>query len=81
MSFKAIVECDGFACCNEIDIHCHEPAEAEDAVFDIADKGWLIDGSNNHHYCPVHAPAAREELEAEQRAYLSANGIRPTMVG
>lgn len=81
MSFKAIVECDAFGCCNEIDIRCHEPAEAEDAVFDIAAKGWLINGSDNHHYCPVHAPIAREELEAEQAKWRSANSIRPTMVG
>lgn len=76
MTFKALIECDANGCCKEADLNCFDPADAEDAVFDL--DGWFIDGLNSSHYCPKHAEQAKKEWQEENPA---PTGIHPTMVG
>lgn len=77
MSFKAIVSCDAFGCTAETELECHDPADAECAVFDL--DGWFVHRcGGDSYYCPYHAEAARQELEENNPPK---TGIRPTMVG
>ncbi|EKO3626448.1 hypothetical protein ACIL2N_000325 [Vibrio metschnikovii] len=78
MTFKATIECDACGCCNEVELDCRDAADAEDAVFEVADSGWFVNYAEGYHYCPSHAQAAKEEYEEENPPL---SGIRPTMVG
>lgn len=76
MTFKATLKCDACGCNNEVELECFDPADAEDAVFEMND--WFIDSLACDHYCPVHAKQAKKEWEEENP---KPTGIYPTMVG
>ncbi|SHO58767.1 hypothetical protein [Vibrio quintilis] len=54
MSFSAKLICDETGC-----IETHLGNE------DAAEAGWFIDHVSGAHYCPIHAAAARAELQNE----------------
>ncbi|MGD1468982.1 hypothetical protein ACP6H4_01990 [Vibrio harveyi] len=79
MSFSASMKCDACGCINEVDLECFDPADAEDAVFNVAaEYGWFVNPVENNHYCPEHAREAEEEFKSEKQPV---RGIYPTMVG
>ncbi|XDF79171.1 hypothetical protein AAFX60_018600 [Aliivibrio fischeri] len=74
MTFKAMVRCDAEGCCEESELECFDPADAEDAIFELSD--WFT--AAGKHYCPAHAEAAKQKWEEENPRR---NGIYQTMVG
>ncbi|WP_417880348.1 hypothetical protein [Vibrio sp.] len=62
MTFKAILKCDADGCCNEFELDCAHPADAEIRYDEINDDtNWLVDFETDEHYCPNCAPKAMKE--------------------
>ncbi|PSU46639.1 hypothetical protein C9J12_18185 [Photobacterium frigidiphilum] len=76
MTFKAMVRCDADGCNKEAELECFDPANAEDAVFNL--DNWFVNTLACDHYCPCHAKAAKTKWDEESP---QPTGIYPTMVG
>ncbi len=64
MTFKAVICCDALGCYREIELDCSHPGDTEIIADELeADSEWWFDHNNDSHYCPVHAPLTRNEIE------------------